>query len=63
MCVRILKVIEDTDIADGKDHEQKYCVEFQKLKGDLHTFHTHFNDIINEALSFTNDTVIGLNLP
>lgn len=47
MCVRILKV-----------DEQTVCVEFTKLGGDQIRFHEHFNDFKNQVLTAMNDAVV-----
>lgn len=49
-CVRILKVAKEAE-----NEEQKYAIEFQKLKGDQHSFHTHYTDIVNNVLASYND--------
>lgn len=51
ICVKIL--------ATGNE-EAKCCVEFQKVSGDQHSFHTHYNDIVKNALNFSNDAILTL---
>jgi len=55
-CVRILEVPEE---ARKADNDAKYCIEFQKLKGDQYHFHSHFNDIVKNALNFSNNAVLA----
>ena len=49
ICVKVL--------ATGNENA-KYCVEFQKVSGDLTLFHTHYNDILKNCLNFSNDVVL-----
>jgi len=54
-CVRILAVPPE---AKKEDSDAKYCVEFSKIKGDQYTFHSHFNDIVKNALNFSNNETL-----
>jgi hypothetical protein len=48
ICVRILKV-----------DEERVCVEFSKVDGPNNLFHENFNDIMKNALDFSNDSVVA----